>query len=135
MGKVVRDQRVVEFVEARIGGNFDKCVPVGWEDENGHVVAGAVFERFNGRNVFFHGAAETGKLYSRVFLAAIAHTAFVQLGAQRITTVTQSSNVAALNWDRVFGFTEEARLKQAAHDGSDSVYLVLWRKDCRWLKQ
>lgn len=135
MGKVVRDQRVVSFVEARVGGQFGKCLAVGWEDENGQVVAGAVFEKFNGFNVFFHGAADTGKLYSRVFLAAIAHLAFVELGARMITTVTSSSNKSALNWDRVFGFEEEGRLCGAAHDGTDSVYLVLRKDKCRWLKQ
>lgn len=133
MGKVVRDQRVVDFVGSRTGGSFQKCIPVGWEDDFGNVVAGAVFERCNGHNVFFHGAAETGKVYNRAFLKAIAFVAFVELGVQRVTAVAPATNKGALHWDLAYGFKEEARLAKASHDGSDAVYLVLWKDECKWL--
>lgn len=132
-GRTVYDRRVVDFVAGLIGPVPQQCTAVGWE-QGGCIVAGALFERFNGRNVFFHGAADSGKFFHRTFLRAIAHHAFETLGAHRVTTVTQSSNAAALAWDKNYGFVEEARLRGAAHDGSDSVYLVLWREECKWLK-
>lgn len=134
MGKVVHDLRVVQFVADRIGPVPEICTAVGWEDDDGRITAGALFERFNGRNVFFHGAADGTGRFSRVFLRAIATHAFVTLGAVRMTTVTQSSNARALAWDLAYGFKEEGRMVGAAHDGSDSVYLVLWKDDCKWLK-
>lgn len=133
MGKVVYDQRVVKFVEQRIGNVPEKCTAVGWENNEGRIAAGALFERFNGRNVFFHGAADGSGQFSRVFLRAIARHAFVTVGAERITTVTQSSNARALAWDLSYGFKEEGRMVGAAHDGSDAVYLVLWKHQCKWL--
>lgn len=134
MGKVVHDQRVVQFVADRIGPVPEICTAVGWENDDGRITAGALFDRFNGRNVFFHGAADGSGRFSRVFLRAIARHAFVTIGALRITTVTQSSNARALAWDLAYGFKEEGRMVGAAHDGSDSVYLVLWKDDCKWLK-
>lgn len=128
------DQRIVEFVAQRIGGTPGQCTAVGWIDDQGRVRGGVLFDRCNGRNVFFHGAGDGSGCWPRALLRAIAHHAFVTLGVERITTVTQSSNMRALAWDLAYGFTEEGRMVGAAHDGSDSVYLVLWKKDCRWLK-
>lgn len=134
MGKVVHDQRVVDFVAQRIGAVPDKCTAVGWENDDGRITAGALFERFNGRNVFFHGAADGSGQYSRALLRAVAAHAFIKLGAVRMTAVTQSSNERALAWNLAYGFREEGRMAGAAHDGSDSVYLVLWKDECKWLK-
>lgn len=64
---------------------------------------------------------------------AMARAAGLVLCCARLR-ITQSSNMRALAWDLAYGFTEEGRMVGAAHDGSDSVYLVLWKKDCRWLK-
>ena len=134
MGKVVHDQRVVEFVAQCIGPVPDKCTAVGWESDDGRITAGVLFERYNGRNVFFHGAGDGSRFWPRALLRAIAQHAFVTLGAVRVTTVTQSSNAGALAWDLSYGFKEEGRMVGAAHDGSDSVYLVLWKDECKWLR-
>lgn len=135
MGKVVFDQRVVGFIAQRIGTVPDICTAVGWENDTGKIVAGVIFERFNGRNVYFHGAGDGSCFWPRALLKAIAIHAFETIGALRVTTVTQSNNSAALAWDKAYGFVEEGRMIGAAHDGSDSVYLVLWKHDCKWLSK
>lgn len=133
MSRVVFDGRVVRFVASRIGGAPGECTAVGLESDEG-IVAGVIFERCNGHNVFFHDAAVDGYSWTnRDFLKAIAYHAFNTMGVPRVTTVVASSNLPALGWDLQYGFVEEGRLKGAAHDGSDSVYLVLWKDKCKWL--
>lgn len=123
----------MEFVEARVGRVRNPCTAIGL-DRGGVIVAGAIYERCNGRNVFFHGASDGSKLWAtRGFLRALFYHPFSTLAVPRITTVVASSNHAALAFDMKLGFTEEGRMRGAAHDGSDSIYLVMWQDDCRWL--
>lgn len=131
----MRDTRVIEFVEERIGGKVHgPCSAVGME-EDGRIIAGAIYERCNGHNVFFHGASDGSKRWaSRELLRAAAEHAFVTLGVPRMTTMVAETNKDALRFDLKFGFREEARMKNAAHDGSDLIILVMWREDCRWLR-
>lgn len=133
MSRIVTDSRVVEFVAARIGQVRGPCTAVGLE-KDGRIVAGAIYERCNGHNVFFHGASDGSKTWaSRQFLRALSAHAFHTLGVPRMTTVVAASNAEALAFDAKFGFREEGRLAQAAHDGSDAIYLVMWREECKWL--
>jgi RimJ/RimL family protein N-acetyltransferase len=131
---VVTDDRVVAFVEHRIGGKvWNPCTAVGLE-RDGEIVAGAIYERCNGQNVFFHGAANDSRTWaSREFLRALVAHPFEVLKVPRMTTVVAASNAQALMFDAGLGFVEECRLRGAAHDGSDSIYLVMWKGDCKWL--
>lgn len=131
---IVTDSRVVAFVEQRIGGKvWNPCTAVGLE-RDGVIVAGAIYERCNGCNVFFHGAANDSRTWaSREFLHALMSHPFETLRVPRMTTVVAASNAEALAFDAGLGFVEECRLAGAAHDGGDSIYLVMWKKDCRWL--
>lgn len=133
MSRIVRDERVVDFVAERIGGRPAKCMPVGLE-RGGAIVAGALYERCNGHNVFFHGASDgTRRWATRQFIRELVRFPFVELDVPRMTTVVAGSNPAALTFDEKLGFVEEGRLAKAAHDGSDSIYLTLWRDRCPWL--
>lgn len=133
MTGIVTDSRVVDFVAERIGGCPPICTAVGYE-KDGEIVAGAIYERCNGHNVFFHGASNRSRRWAvKGFIKALCEHPFNTLGVPRMSTVVASSNHEALKFDRVLGFSEECRLKGAAHDGSDAVYLVMWKKDCKWL--
>lgn len=129
------DTRVIEFVEERIGGKVHgPCTAVGME-EDGRIIAGAIYERCNGHNVFLHGASDGSKQWaSRALLRAVAEHAFVTLGVPRMTTMVAATNADALRFDLKFGFREEGRMKNAAHDGSDLIVLVMWRDECKWLR-
>lgn len=130
--KIVNDQRVVDFVAERCGATqVPQCYPIGLEDDNGCLIAGAVYERGNGFNVYMHGAIDT--LVTRAYIRALFDYPFNKLGVQRLTVMPPSSNVKACQWDERIGFVEEGRLKQAAHDGSDIVVYVMWKEGCRWI--
>jgi RimJ/RimL family protein N-acetyltransferase len=70
---------------------------------------------------------------SKSFVKAVFSYPFITLGYERLSTVLASSNVETMAFDLHIGFKEEARLIGAAHDGSDQVYLVMYKKDCKWL--
>lgn len=134
MKRIVHDSRVTEFVESQVGRIRVPCTAVGLE-ENGLIIAGAIYERFNGHNVFFHGCSDGTKRWATPgFIRALMIHPFVTMGAPRMTTIVAASNDEALNFDDALGFREEGRLSKAAHDGSDSVYLVIWKHQCKWLK-
>jgi hypothetical protein len=130
---IVTDTRVVEFVESFIGKCRYPCTAVG-QELNGRIVAGAIYERNNGHNIIFHGASDGSKRWaSKGFVRALVVHPFVELDLPRMSTPVAASNHLAMAFDLALGFEEECRQVGAAHDGSDLVWLVMWRDRCRWL--
>lgn len=133
MSRIVYDERVSEFVQARIGEcrNPHTCVGV---ERDGRIIAGGLFERFNGYNVFFHGASDGSKAWvSRPLMRALAHHAFITIGSPRLSTYVAASNTGAIAFDKFFDFEFEFSQKRAAHDGSDLIWFVMWKEKCKWL--
>jgi RimJ/RimL family protein N-acetyltransferase len=103
--------------------------------KNGELVAGAVFEGFNGRNLWAHIAAVPGARWlNRDFLRACFAYAFGVCGVSRVSGYVDESNRAARRFDEHLGFREEARLRGAGADGGDVIVYVMWRQDCRFLE-
>lgn len=103
-------------------------------ERDGALVAGVLFEGFNGQNIWMHVAAEPGgRWMSRRFLGACFRYPFVGLGARRASIHVAEGNAASHRLGLHLGFTEEARLKGAAHDGGDLLLMVMWRDQCRFL--
>ena len=133
MSRIVRDSRVLEFVQSHVGVCHNPCTVVGLE-RDGRIIAGALYEKFNGHNVIFHGASDGSKKWAtRGFIRELCRHPFVNMGAPRMSTPVASSNEAAIRFDLAMGFEEECRQKSAAHDGSDLVWLVMWKDKCKWL--
>lgn len=130
---IVTDTRVVEFVEERIGKCRYPCTAVG-KERDGKIVAGAIYERNNGHNVIFHGASDGSRMWAtKGFIRALVEYPFLSLGLPRMSTPVAATNLEALNFDHTLGFVEECRQVNAAHDGSDLIWLVMWRHQCKWL--
>jgi RimJ/RimL family protein N-acetyltransferase len=101
---------------------------------NGSLVAGAIYEGWNGRNVWVHLAGEPGARWmTRRFLTAGFAYPFLVGGVDRISGYVDASNTAARRFDEHIGFKEEARLSGAAADGGDVIIYVMRRADCRFL--
>ena len=98
------------------------------------LVAGVLYEGFNGRNMWMHVAAEPGgRWLVRDYLMACFRYPFVVCGCERITGYVEASNAAARCFDEHLGFREEARLQGAAADGGDVILYVMRRNDCRFV--
>lgn len=101
---------------------------------DGDLVAAAVYEGFNGRNMWVHLAGVPGgRWMTRDFLRAGFAYPFLVCGVQRLSGYVNASNTEARRLNEHFGYQEEARLKGAAPGGEDVILYVMWRKDCRYV--
>lgn len=106
---------------------------IGLLDPARGLLAGVLYQNFNGVNISVHIAAEPGSSWlTRGFLWKIFHYPFEQLGAQRLTGFVPATNLAAQRFDEHLGFTEEARLSDALPSGDLIIYRMR-KSECRWL--
>ena len=100
---------------------------------HGRLIAGVVYEGFNGENMWIHVAAEPGARWLvRSYLSVCFYYPFGLCKVNRLSGYVNASNTEARRFDEHLGFKEEARLKGAAPDGGDVIIYVMWKKDCRY---
>lgn len=88
---IVTDERVARFVSDRLG--FALCPPytaMGIERDN-EVVAGVLFNQFEGADVHVTAA---GSGWTLPFMRALGDYVYRQLGCERMTITTESETVA-----------------------------------------
>lgn len=131
---IVTGSEVGEWVCARTKGTWEPgCAQaVGWS-RDGVIVAGVVFDQWNGAQVCMHVASDgSRKWLNREFLSLCFHYAFEQLKVKRITGLVAASNTQALRFDEHLGFVREATLADAAPDG-DLIVLRMYKHECKWI--
>ena len=129
-------EQVLPFAQSLIPGlartDGMRCIGL---RKDGELVAAAVYEGFNGQNMWVHLAGVPGQRWmTRDFLRAGFAYPFLVCGVQRLSGYVNSSNLAARRLDEHFGYRVEATLKGAAPDGGDVLIYVMWRKDCRYVR-
>jgi RimJ/RimL family protein N-acetyltransferase len=128
---------VLAFVQSRIVGlkHCDGMTAIGLR-KDGELVAGAIFEGFNGRNVWVHLAGAPGARWmTRDYLRACFAYAFLVCGVQRLSGYVDASNTQARKLNEHFGYRIEATLAGAAADGGDVLIYMMRREDCRFIPQ
>lgn len=123
---------VFSFVQSRLGGlaRASDMAAIGLE-RGGNLVAGAVYEGFNGHNMWVHLAGSPGRSWlNREFLMSSFRYPFIQCGVGRLSGYVNASNTDARRFDEHIGFKEEARLHGAAPDGGDVIIYVMRKEDC-----
>ena len=110
--------------------NPDRSNAIGLFND-GKIVAGVVYENFNGRSVVCHICVK-GRM-TPAYVAAIFDYAFNVCDVHKVICPVSSNNVRAQKVVSKMGFTEEARLKDADTDG-DIVLLTMTRSACRFLE-
>lgn len=98
------------------------------------IIAGAVYERFNGVSVVASIAGSGRGWMNRLFLSMIFDYPFNQLKVRRITAFVDASNARAKRINEHLGFEQEAILHDAHPNGDILVYRMTADK-CRWLKE
>lgn len=128
------DQEVSQWVAQRITG-FSPSISAKALGvvAGGELVAGVVFERWNGVHVEASIAADHQSWASRSTLFRLFHYPFNQLGCKAISVLVPSSNAQSLNLATKLGFEPEAIVKFAAHDGSSMVVLKMFKENCKWI--
>lgn len=100
-------------------------------ERDGKIVAGIIYEQWNGKSITCHAAFD-GRL-TPAYLREIFYYPFVVCGVNKMIAPVSSSNSKIMKLLDNMGFAEEARIKDAA-DG-DIVFYTLARPDCRFLHE
>ena len=101
--------------------------------DNGELVAGVVFDSWNGASVNMHVAALPGRFWlTKAFLAILFDYAFNQLRVQKVIGLVGEGNLPARAFDEHIGFMLEATLSNA-HPSGDLLLYTMERGQCRWL--
>lgn len=130
------DNLVGPWVATRTGGTWQpgRGTTIGLIHPHKGLVAGVLYEDWNGANVCMHVAAIPGRYWlNREFLWYAFFYPFVQLKVKRITGIVPSCNLDARKFDEKLGFELEAILSDAHPQGDLMVYRMTADK-CRWLQ-
>ncbi len=133
-GIIFDTPRVFEFVTARNRLAWvDGCTGLGLL-RRGELVAGVIYEGFNGRNIWMHVAAEPGSRWmTRDFVRYCFYYPFVELGCQYVRGYVEASNAAARRFDEHLGFKCAAVLPGAAADGGDVFLYAMNKESCPYV--
>ncbi len=127
---IINGDEVGKWVAARIRGSFHPgSVAIGLE-RDGELVAGVLYEHWNGKSIVAHMAA-SGRL-TPAYVAAIFDYAYNICGVQKVILPVASQNLKSGKFVRKLGFREEARIKDASPEG-DIILYTLEKQDCRYL--
>lgn len=131
---IVTGQAVVEWVAKRTNehGNYGCAVGIGWQRGN-DLVAGVVYNGYNGVNINMHVAANGRHWMTRQYLWTCFDYPFNQAGVQRITGLVGEGNIAAQRFDEHLGFELETTLERSHPTGKTLVYRM-FREQCKWIK-
>ena len=128
---IISGQQVGEWVAKRIQGGYfaERSNALGLE-RDGEIVAGVIYQDWNHKSIVCHIAVD-GRL-TPAFLAAICDYPFNVCQVDKIIVPVASENANSKDFVEKFGFTEEARIKEAHPDG-DIILYTLTRDNCRYL--
>lgn len=124
---IVADERVARFVSDRLG--FGLCPPytaMGIE-RDGVIVAGAIFNQFEGANVHVTIAGEG---WSRAFIRAVGEYVFGTLGCERITITTEFPEVE--QFAIRLGGQHEGRMRNHFGKGRDGLLAGILREEWKY---
>ena len=127
---ITNGDHVGRWVAERINGAFHSGSTAIGLERNGNIVAGVLYEHWNGRSVVAHMAA-SGRL-TPAYVAAIFDYAFNVCGCHKVILPVASTNAKSGKFVRKLGFTQESHIRDASPDG-DIVFYTLTKQDCRFL--
>lgn len=117
------------WVAKKIFGTWKGDPTIGLTSD-GEMVAGVIYENWNGKSITCHIAVQG--LMTPKYLAAIFHYPFVHLGCDTIICTVAESNEESIRLAKKLGFQEHARLPEAHPDGAVLIFM-LYRRDCRFI--
>jgi RimJ/RimL family protein N-acetyltransferase len=127
---------VGSWVCARTGGTLDpNSVAIGLQrTDDMRLIAGVLFDQYNGRSICMHVAAEGAGWMTREYLRVCFDYPFNQAKVTKILGLVDSTNIQARRFDEHLGFQLEATLKDAGKFGDLLIYSMT-RQQCRFLKE
>lgn len=125
------------WVCEKTGGNFSAgdSAAIGLvSPKTDGLVAGVLFDNYNGRSVCMHVASVPGARWmTREYLWVCFDYPFNQLNVNKILGLVDSTNVPAQKFDQNLGFVLEHTIRDAGKVGDLLVYSMS-RQQCRFLE-
>ena len=90
---IVWDSRVAEFVGGEIGVVFSPPLTCIGIQRDGEIIAGAVLNSYEGQDIHLSAA---GHGWNRGFLVEVGHYVYSVLGCERMTIITEKTEVVRL---------------------------------------
>lgn len=128
-----QNKRIGDFVCARAGGTYTEGECIGLE-RDGELIAGVLFDRYNGASICMHVASSEKNWLTREFLHACFYYPFEFLQVNKVIGIVDSDNEQARKFDEHLGFVLEATIKYAGKDGCDMMVFSMMRDQCRFLQ-
>lgn len=130
-GHLTSGPAVGHWTAKRVNGAFFEggATAIGLE-RDGKLVAGVIYENWNGKSLLAHIAVE-GRL-TRDFIAAIFDYPFNVCGVDKIICPVSSGNSKSIKLVLNMGFVAECKIADAYPDG-DAVFYTLKRANCRFI--
>ena len=129
--------RIAGFIAQRCGtpnARWIDYTTIGLVD-GGELVAGCLYSDFTGRNILTYFAGAPGRKWlNRDLLWYGFYYPFVGLGCDRVTGLVRSDNLESLRMVWHMGYRLEAVLRGTYGRGIDTLVMVMWKPECKWLK-
>jgi RimJ/RimL family protein N-acetyltransferase len=130
---IFENERVGQWVCARTGGLYDAASTSIGLCQNGEIIAGVLFDQYNGRSACMHVAAVPGARWmTKGYLWVCFDYPFNQLKLNKILGLVDSTNLPARRFDEHLGFQLECCVKDAGRDGDLLIY-TMTKQQCRHL--
>lgn len=127
------DLRVGQWVCERTGGSYSDGATIGME-RGGELIAGVLFDNWNGRSMAMHVAGEGAHWLTRTYLRVAFTYAFGQMKVAKLIGLVDAANEPACRFDEHLGFHLEARIADAAPKG-DLLLYTMTAAQCRYLEK
>ncbi len=132
MKRIVLDSaRVGSWVCHHTGGEFNEGAAIGLE-ENGNLIAGVLYDHYNGRSIAMHVAAIGKRWMTREYLRVCFDYPFRQLKVKKILGLVDSTNLEAQRFDEHLGFVRAAVIADAGAHG-DLIIYSMTPDQCRFI--
>lgn len=131
---VFDESRIGPWVCKRTGADYVQgtSTAIGLE-KDGQLIAGVLYDNWNGRSVCMHVAAQPGSRWmTREYLRVCFDYPFNQLKVNQIIGLVDSTNQQARAFDEHIGFRVAAVIPDAGRSGDLMIY-TMHRDQCRWI--
>ena len=126
--------RVGAWVQAHGGGFYREGTQCIGLEKDGTLIAGVMYDYYNGASVYMHVAAAVKHWLDREYLRVCFDYPFRQLGCKAVIGLVGEKNHKARRFDEHLGFKLTAAIPEGHPDGSLLIY-AMRKSDCRWLKE
>jgi len=115
--------------------DFGPFTSIGVEDKSGALIAGALYNNYQGFDMNFTLATTTPRWAQRGVIAAFLDYPFNQRACTRLTMVIGANNPRALKLPLFLGFRHEGTLRRFYDGVQDAIVIGMLREDAaKWIK-